>query len=65
MGRFGTRLYDVEKDPGQLNPLVDKELEERMTQALIQEMEKSDAPSEQYERLGLRNNSCAAVKENV
>ena len=65
VGRFGTRLYDVEKDPGQLNPLVDKELEERMTQALIQEMEKSDAPSEQYERLGLRNNSCAAVKENV
>lgn len=52
-GRFGTLLFDIEKDPGQQHPLNDAQTEQRFVQALITEMEKNDSPDEQYERLGL------------
>lgn len=50
-----SRLYDTHKDPGQQNPLTDKELEEKMCLALAEQMELHDAPGEQYERLGLES----------
>lgn len=50
---FGTLLFDLENDPGQLHPLVDDELELRMAQLLVEALRASDAPASQYERLGL------------
>lgn len=50
---FGSQLFDLESDPQQLHPLIDDELELRMIGLLVDLMRKSDAPSEQYERLGL------------
>jgi len=54
VGRFGTRLYDLVEDPGQLEPLLDDEREQQMVQALICEMKKNDCPPEQFTRLGLK-----------
>jgi len=51
--RFGTLLFDVVNDPGQIAPLEDKELESRLERLLIRLMKENDAPPEQYERLGL------------
>ncbi|TCM90700.1 arylsulfatase A-like enzyme [Paenibacillus sp. BK033] len=51
--RMGTLLYDTVNDPDQLRPLEDKEAENRMQGLLISLMKASDAPPEQYERLGL------------
>lgn len=51
---FGTLLFDLEKDPKQLSPIKDETVENRMIRALAELMEASDAPPEQYERLGLR-----------
>ncbi|MCK5844362.1 MAG: sulfatase-like hydrolase/transferase, partial [Victivallales bacterium] len=50
---FGHLLFDLETDPKQQNPLDDPELERMMIDHLIREMRTNDAPSEQYERLGL------------
>ncbi len=50
---YGTKLFDVKKDPRQKNPLQDNVLEARMATLLVQEMKKADAPIEQFERLGL------------
>jgi hypothetical protein len=51
--QFGTRLYDVLKDPAQENPLNDKEIEERMIRLLVELMKKNDCPREQFVRMGL------------
>ncbi len=50
---YGTLLFDLQNDPNQENPIVDAEIEKRMIKLLIEEMKKSDAPIEQYERLGI------------
>lgn len=48
-----TVLFDLESDPGQMNPVKDPEIEERMIRLLVKLMKESDAPSEQYIRLSL------------
>lgn len=50
---YGTRLYDLQSDPRQLTPLRDADLERRMATLLVEAMRETDAPAEQYERLGL------------
>lgn len=50
---FGTRLYDLKKDPGEESPIEDKETEERLIQAMVRLMKENDCPVEQFERLGL------------
>lgn len=50
---FGTQLFDLENDPGQLKPLVDDEIERKMIALMIKLMRLNDAPTEQYERVGL------------
>ncbi|ATG50104.1 sulfatase [Brachybacterium vulturis] len=50
---FGSLLFDLETDPRQEIPLVDQALELRMARLLVDAMRANDAPSEQYERLGL------------
>ncbi|MHB1010307.1 MAG: hypothetical protein ACYC1E_13995, partial [Propionibacteriaceae bacterium] len=51
--QHGTLLFDLDTDPGQEHPMVDDEIELRMAQLLVDLMRASDAPSSQYERLGL------------
>ncbi len=46
-------LFDLKKDPGQLSPIQDPEIEDKMIFLLKTLMERNDAPAEQYERLGL------------
>jgi arylsulfatase A-like enzyme len=53
MYKFGTLLYDLEKDPQQLHPMHDELIEKRMIKAMVKLMKEDDAPNEQYERVGL------------
>ena len=50
---FETLLFDLEADPGQLNPIEDEAVEAEMIDRLVDLMRANDAPSEQFERLGL------------
>ncbi|MGG1553009.1 sulfatase [Paenibacillus ferrarius] len=50
---FGTLLFDVQEDPLQQQPLDDPEIESRMIGLMKQLMADSEAPEEQYVRLGL------------
>jgi hypothetical protein len=54
----GTRLYDLGKDPGQLNPINDPAIERRMIQLMVKLMKENDAPVEQYERMGFDRAVC-------
>ena len=51
---FGTLLFDLASDPEQKRPLSDPEAERRMEEHLVRLMQATDAPAEQYERLGLQ-----------
>ena len=51
--RFGTMLYDTETDPQQINPITDVDTEVRMANLMRELMKESDAPCEQYARIGL------------
>lgn len=48
-----TALYDTENDPDQRQPIDDPAVERRMMQHMRALMEASDAPPEQYIRMGL------------
>ena len=52
--RFPTSLFDLEADPDQESPVDNPVEEERMRDHLIRLMRESDAPAEQYTRLGLK-----------
>ena len=51
--RFGHLLYDQVVDPQQAHPLEDPALEAQMIDLLVALMKASEAPPEQFERLGL------------
>ncbi|MGB4610683.1 MAG: sulfatase [Saccharofermentanales bacterium] len=53
VARYGTRLYDLENDPKQENPIDDPEIEERMKRLLVKALKENDCPKEQYVRYGL------------
>ena len=50
---FGTQLFDLATDPHQQSPLQDADLELRLATALRDTLVTSDAPAEQFDRLGL------------
>jgi arylsulfatase A-like enzyme len=50
---MGTLLFDLQTDPGQLNPIRDAELERRIQTLMVRLMRECDAPAEQFVRLGL------------
>ncbi|MCP4757668.1 MAG: hypothetical protein GY866_42970, partial [Proteobacteria bacterium] len=50
---YGSMLFDLENDPNQENPLVDTEIEKRMAALMVELMKENDAPTDQFERLGL------------
>lgn len=51
--RTGTRLYDLEIDPKQENPIQDSNAERKMISYMVQLMNENDSPAEQFERMGL------------
>lgn len=51
--QFGSKLFDLEKDPGQLEEIEDLEVEVRLTNAIAKMMKNNEAPGEQYERMGI------------
>ena len=59
MYRFGSRLYDLEADPGQKAPLDDPATELRMIGRMMDLMRANGAPPEQFARLGLREGMTA------
>ncbi|MDR2792870.1 MAG: sulfatase [Treponema sp.] len=51
--QFGTKLFNVKKDPGELCEIDDPETEVRLTNAMAAMMKENDAPAEQFERMGI------------
>jgi hypothetical protein len=50
---FGTLLFDLQRDPSQQYPMSDPAIEETMIEHMVRLMRETDAPPEQFERLGL------------
>lgn len=50
---FGSALYDLDKDPQQMNRLDDEKLIQHFKEEIRKDMDVNDAPSELYERLGV------------
>lgn len=50
---YGTLLFDLESDPGQLSPIADAEIERKMIAQMLRLMQENDSPLDQYERLAL------------
>ena len=48
-----TVLYDLAQDPGQLAPVRDAAVEQRLVAAMTRLMREGDAPAESFSRLGL------------
>ncbi len=61
--RFGSRLYDLTKDPGQLAPIEDPETELRLLNAMREQMLANDAPAEQYSRIGIHQERPMTMEE--
>ena len=47
-------LFDLERDPQQLQPIEDEAVKARMEALLVRLMRENDAPQEQFARLGLK-----------
>ena len=48
-----SRLYDIEKDPGQLQEIEDAEVIQKMKARIREYMIATDAPKELYHRYGI------------
>jgi hypothetical protein len=48
-----TRLYDLQEDPGQLNPIEAPEIRDRLLAQIVALMHANDAPAEAYRRFAL------------
>lgn len=53
VNRVGNLLFDLHTDPHQQCPIEDKAIEARMIALLVRLLQESDAPAEQFARLGL------------
>ena len=51
--KYGSSLYDLDRDPQQLAPIADDDVTERLIASMTALMAQCDAPPEQYERLGI------------
>jgi len=51
--QYGSKLFDMKTDPGQLVELDDPEEEVRLLNAMAQMMRLDDAPVDQFERMGI------------
>jgi len=51
--QYGDKLFDVISDPTQTEEIVDTKVSKRMLENMIKLMKENDAPTEQYDRMGL------------
>lgn len=51
--QYGTKLFDLSSDPGQLTEIEDLEVETKLLNQMVGLMKDNDVPLEQYKRLGL------------
>ena len=49
-----TVLFDLQADPGQLQPIADVEVEQRLLRTLVDKLVQLDAPAEAFGRIGLQ-----------
>jgi len=63
--QYGSKLFDISEDPMQLKEIDDSEVEVRLTREIAEKMRQNNAPSEQYERMGIPENGeyTAAIHE--
>jgi len=59
---FGTKLFNLKKDPEQLQEIEDLEVEVRLINAMAKMMKENDAPVEQYERMGIPRDSLYTIE---
>jgi hypothetical protein len=52
--RFGTRLYDLDRDPTQEHNINNDSIEHQMIELMIKLMKENDCPEEQFIRMGLK-----------
>lgn len=57
-----TRLYDLEKDPGQDSPIHDEAQEKRLVRLMSEIMEANDAPPEAFRRLEIAKPAAQPTK---
>ncbi|WP_409346017.1 sulfatase [Paenibacillus sp. MBLB4367] len=60
---YGNFLFDLEKDPKQENAIDDPETELRMIRLMAKLMREHDAPSEQFERIGIPVDGIASITD--
>ena len=48
-------LFDIKEDPKQVQPIKNKQIEEKYKKIMVEQLRYNDAPEEQYERLNLKN----------
>ena len=53
LARFGTLLFDLQRDPRQVHPISSPEIEAYLVSMLRSMMARALAPTEQFERLGI------------
>ena len=51
--QFGTKLFNVKNDPGELHEIDEPETEIWLARAMAKMMRENDAPPEQFERMGI------------
>lgn len=52
-----SKLYDLHHDPSQASPITDEQAEQTMIDHMVRLMRENDSPPEQYDRLGLADES--------
>lgn len=65
VNQFGNMLFDISKDPHQLIEIEDEDIESMMICKLIKLMHDSEAPIEQFERIGLRSVYNQLLEEGI
>jgi len=61
--RYGHKLFDLETDPEQLNPIDNPEKELELIREMARLMRENDSPDEQYERVGIAKDGNMTLEE--
>lgn len=61
--RYGTSLYNIKEDYYQKQPILDFDIELKMAKEMIKLMNDSDAPDEQYLRVGLPKDGNLTIED--
>ncbi len=62
---YGTKLYDIESDPHEMNEIEDYSAEQKMLKLLIRAMKENESPKEQFERLGITSDASEVNEQYI